>query len=83
MQRKGEGESEEAGGNEIKRLQRYLQREKERGNIDGRCVRGGEIPICGLWVKAGLQVCGALISLQVCICVCVYSVILISRQLYA
>lgn len=30
---------------------------------------GGEIPICGVWVKAGLQVCEALISLQACICV--------------
>lgn len=37
------------------------------------CVNGGGglMTICALWVKAVLQVWGALIYLQVCICVCV------------
>lgn len=47
--------------------------EIKQGNIERRGVERGDggIPIWGLWVKAGLQVCGALISLLACICVCV------------
>lgn len=89
MQGKVKDGLEKLGGMKKKRLQRYSQREKERGNIEGRGVcmeRGrrdahlwpvGQSRSAGVWgfdFPPGLHLCEG---------VCVYSVILISRQLCA
>ncbi len=74
MQGECEGETEKAGKNEkAETLEIFTKRKKYRKHRSTVCVCvcvvrvGGGMPICGLWVKAGLQVCEALISLQDCI----------------